>query len=98
MKLSEKKSKKHMEFSICLFGVGGWSHKGNKPKMAYSHDLLKMAIIDYQGLSGMIKDDQGLSWYFKDYQGLSRSVKDHDGLTRTVKDCHGHGLAWTGMD
>ena len=26
---------------------------GNKPKMAYSHDLPKMAVMDYHGLSGM---------------------------------------------
>ena len=42
----------------------------NKPKVAYSLDLSKMAIMDYQGLSRMIKD----------YDGLSRTIKDDQGL------------------
>ena len=33
----------------------------NKPKMAYSRDLSKVAIMNYQGLSWSIKDCQGLS-------------------------------------
>ena len=38
--------------------------------MAYSRDLSKMAIIDYQGWSRTIKDYQGLSSTVKGYQGL----------------------------
>ena len=47
-------------------GTSWWGLKGNKPKMAYSRDLSKMAMMDYQGLSKTIKD----------YQGLSRMIKD----------------------
>ena len=47
--------------------------------MAYSRDLSKMAIMDYQGLSRTVKD----------YQGLSRTIKDYQVLSRTFKDCHG---------
>ena len=75
-----------------------WSFKGNKPKMAYSRDLSKMAI----------KDDQGLSWPNKDYQGLSRAVKDYQrlhGLSWSVMDSpihtwrdFNHGLSRTIMN
>ena len=34
----------------------------NKPKMAYSRDLSKMAIEDYHGLTRTVKDYQRLSW------------------------------------
>ena len=46
--------------------------------MAYSRDLLKMAITDYQGLSRTVKDCQGL-----------RTVMDCYELSWTVMDCHG---------
>ena len=48
----------------------------NKPKMAYSRNLSKMEIMDYQGRFKMIKD----------YDGLSRTTKDCPGQTRTVMD------------
>ena len=65
----------------------------NKPKMACSCDLSKMAIMDYQGLyQGLlrtIKDNQGLSRTIKDYQGLSRTINDCQVLSVTIKDCQG---------
>ena len=36
-------------------------------KMAYSHDLPKMAVMDDHGLSKTINDDHGLSWTIMDY-------------------------------
>ena len=65
------------------------SYLKNKPKMAYSCDLSKMAIKDYQGLSWSNKDYQGLS-------RLSRAVTDYQILSRTVMGCH--GLSWTVKD
>ena len=44
--------------------------KDNKPKMAYSRDLSKMAIKDNQGLSRTIMDFNGLSWTVLDYPRL----------------------------
>ena len=38
----------------------------NKPKMAYSRDLPKMAVMDDHGLSTMIMDYNGLSWTIMD--------------------------------
>ena len=77
-----------------------WSLRGNEPKMAYSRNLLKMAIMDCQGLSRTvkkgtrtIKDCCRLSWTvtIKDCQGLSWTVtiKDCQGLSRSIKDCQG---------
>ena len=39
----------------------------NKPKMADSRDLPKMAIMDYHGLSWTIMDYHGLSWTILDH-------------------------------
>ena len=39
----------------------------NKPKMAYSRDLPKMAVMDYHGLSLTIMDCHELSWTIMDY-------------------------------
>ena len=43
----------------------------NKPKMAYSHELLKMAFMDYIGFSWTIMDYHELSWTILDYLRLS---------------------------
>ena len=43
--------------------------KSNKPKMAYSHDLPKMAVMDDYGLSGTIMDNHELSTTIIDYYG-----------------------------
>ena len=43
----------------------------NKPKMAYSRDISKNAIMDYQGLSLTVKDCHGLSWIVMDCHRLS---------------------------
>ena len=56
---------------------------GNKPKMAYSRDTSKMAIIDNHGLSRTVKV----------YQGLTRKIKECKRLSVTVEDYH--GLSWT---
>ena len=63
--------------------------------MAYSSDLLKMAIMDYQGWLRTILDYQGLSWIVMDCQGLSTFLDNfHGWLPRmTAHDCHGW-LSW----
>ena len=55
-----------------------WSYfmNNNKPKMANSCDLPKMAIMDYRGLSWTIIDYHGLSWTIMDYHGLSWTIVD----------------------
>ena len=70
--------------------------RGNKPKMAYSRDLLKMAVMVDHGLSWIIMDYHGLSWTIMDYHGLTWTCMDWHGLAWTGMDWH--GLAWTGMN
>ena len=90
-------NKQHKIIATYILYIVFWDFLENKPGKAYSHDLSKIAIMDYQRQSRMTKDYHGLSRTTKDYQGLSRTVKVRDGLSWTVMDCH-HGLAWTGMD
>ena len=62
---------------------------GNKPKMAYSRDPSKMAIMDNHGLSRTVKVYQVLTRKIKECEGLSRTVMDCHELSQTVMNCHG---------
>ena len=54
--------------------------------MAYSRNLSKMAIMNYQGLSRTVMDFHGLSWTFMDCHGLSWTIMEDHGLSRTDID------------
>ena len=53
----------------------------NKPKMAYSHELLKMAFMDYIGFSWTIMDYHELSWTILDNPRLDFHNLGTYGLT-----------------
>ena len=58
---------------MCQYIITGCPR--NMPKMAYSHNLPKMAVMDHLGFSWTITDYHGLSWTQK------RGIKD---LTPTI--------------
>ena len=55
----------------------------NKPKMAYSRNLPKMAVMDDHGLSWTIMDWHGLAWTGMDWHGLAWAGMNWIGLDWT---------------